>query len=247
MPAASKKSIVLSLRNVYETLAISWPTVLEAAVRGTTKEACDARLDSWARKVVKHAKMQIEVIGREHLATGTTYLVMSNHQSHYDIPVLFYVMGPNIRMIAKTELFKLPVFGGAIREAGFIEIDRSNRSRAIESLAVARRKIAAGTHVWIAPEGTRSKTGALLPFKKGGFALALEMGAPVLPIAIQGTRDALPAKGARSVAGAKVRVHIFPPIDARTYAPEGASPAVLKQGRERLMVEVRKTLEGGLA
>jgi 1-acyl-sn-glycerol-3-phosphate acyltransferase len=247
MPYASKKSIALSLRNIYETLAISWPTVLEATLRGTTKEACDARLDSWCKKVVAHAKMQIEVTGKEHVTHGRTFLVMSNHQSHYDIPVLFYVLGPNIRMVAKTELFKVPIFGPAIREAGFIEIDRSNRNRAIASLGVAKGRIAEGVHVWIAPEGTRSRTGDLLPFKKGGFTLALEMGVPILPVAVQGTRNALPAKGLRSSPGAKVSVKIFPPIEASAYSPPDASASALKVARERLMRDVRDILETGLA
>ncbi len=246
MPPASNKSLRLSLRNIYETLAISWPTVLEATVRGTTKEACDARLDSWCKKVVAHAGMDIDVTGRDNVTPGRTFLVMSNHQSHYDVPVLFFVLGPNIRMIAKTELFKVPIFGPAIREAGFIEIDRSNRARALASLQVARGKIGQGTHVWIAPEGTRSRTGDLLPFKKGGFALALEMGAPILPVSLQGTREALPAQGMRSSPGARVRVKIFPPIEATAYAGPETSGAQLKAAREALMRDVRERLQAGL-
>jgi 1-acyl-sn-glycerol-3-phosphate acyltransferase len=246
MPLASNKSLLLSLRNIYETLAISWPTVLEATLRGTTKEACDARLDSWCKKVVAHAGMQIEVSGRENVTPGRTFLVMSNHQSHYDVPVLFYVLGPNIRMIAKTELYKVPIFGPAIREAGFIEIDRSNRARAIASLQVARGKIGQGVHVWIAPEGTRSRTGELLPFKKGGFALALEMGAAILPVSLQGTRDALPASAMRSTAGATVTVKIFPPLEAASYAPPDAGAAQMKGAREALMRDVRERLATGL-
>ena len=246
MPLAANKSLLLSLRNIYETLAISWPTVLEATLRGTTKEACDARLDAWCKKVVAHAGMRVEVTGRENVTPGKTFLVMSNHQSHYDVPVLFYVLGPNIRMIAKTELYKVPIFGPALREAGFIEIDRSNRARAIASLQVARGRIDQGVHVWIAPEGTRSRTGELLPFKKGGFSLALEMGAPILPVALQGTRDALPASGMRSRAGATVTVKIFPPIDATAYAAPGAAAGPLKAAREALMRDVRARLASGL-
>jgi 1-acyl-sn-glycerol-3-phosphate acyltransferase len=247
MALAPKKSLFLSLQNVYETLAISWPTVLEAAVRGTTKEVCDARLDSWCKKVVGHAGMDVVVAGRENVTPGRTFLVMSNHQSHYDVPVLFYVLGPNIRMIAKTELYNVPIFGPALREAGFIEIDRSNRARAIASLQVARGTLGKGVHVWIAPEGTRSRTGELLPFKKGGFALALEMGAAILPVAIQGTRDALPANGVRSRAGARVTVKILPPIEATSYAAEGATGGELKAARDALMRDVRDRLVSGLS
>ena len=235
-----KKSLGLTLANIYETLAISWPTVVDAALDRVTKEACDDRLESWCHKIVKHAKVDIEVRGREHMKPGKTYLVMSNHQSLYDIPILFFVIGKNIRMITKKELFQVPIFGPAIREAGFISIDRQNRQSAMKSLEVAKQKMAAGTHVWIAPEGTRSKTGALGPFKKGGFALAMDAGLEILPITLDHTRDILVAKGMRSVAGARVTVTMHAPIDA-SKLPAG------KASREKLMEEVRSAIESGFS
>ena len=236
-----KKSLSLSLASVYETFAISWPTVLDAALGRVDKEVCDARLASWCKKVVLHTRMDITVRGRENMHPHATYLVMSNHQSHYDVPVLFYVLGANLRMITKVELFKIPIFGEAIRQAGFIAIDRSNRARAIESLRVAKETLAEGVHVWIAPEGTRSKTGQLLPFKKGGFNVALEAGLPILPVSIQGTRNALRAKGMRTAPGARISVVISPPIDPKRYA-EGD----LRARREALMADVRRAIETGL-
>jgi len=236
----TSKSLGLSLHNIYETLLISWPTVVDAFAGRVTKEACDARLASWASEIAKNAGYELEVIGREHAGThGETFLVMSNHQSLYDIPVLFKVLGANLRMITKTELFKVPIFGPAIRHAGFIDIDRSNRQRAIRSLEIAKKAIADGTNVWIAPEGTRSKTGELLPFKKGGFNLALEAGLRILPITLDGTRDILPAKGTRSMSGAHVRAVIHAPIDARVYGAKG------KSARDALMTDVRAALESG--
>jgi 1-acyl-sn-glycerol-3-phosphate acyltransferase len=238
---SAPKSLGLSLHNIYETLRISWPTVVDAFAGRVTKEACDARLASWADEIAKNAGYELEVVGRENQGTHhETFLVMSNHQSLYDIPVLFRVLGPNLRMITKTELFAVPIFGPAMREAGFIAIDRSNRQRALESLEVAKKAMADGTNVWIAPEGTRSKTGHLLPFKKGGFNLAIEAGLRVLPITLRGTRDILPAKGTRSMHGAKVRATIHPPIDAREYAGDK------KKGRDELMAKVRAALESGL-
>ncbi len=236
-----RKSLGLSLQNIYETLRISWPTVVDAFAGRVTKEACDARLASWADEIAKNARYDLEVVGRQNLGTHhETFLVMSNHQSLYDIPVLFHVLGANLRMITKTELFAVPIFGPAMKSAGFISIDRSNRERAMRSLEIAKKAIADGTNVWIAPEGTRSRTGELLPFKKGGFNLALEAGLRILPITLRGTRDILPAKGTRSMHGAHVRVTIHPPIDARGYAEIG------KKGRDKLMADVRATLESGL-
>jgi 1-acyl-sn-glycerol-3-phosphate acyltransferase len=262
------KSLLLSLRNVYETLYVSAPTVIDA-LRGTvTRAACDERLESWASRIVANSEMRISVQGREHAdparlglgggsagssapaspetspetsAGASAYLVMSNHQSHYDVAVVFYVLGPHIRMIAKRELFDLPVFGGAMRAAGFISIDRQNTESAIASLDDAKRKLAEGVPIWIAPEGTRSPTGKLLPFKKGGFVLSLASGAPILPVSIRGTRDALRAKGMRSRAGVEVHVTIHPPVDPKRFANQ--SP---KAARDAMADEVRRAIASGL-
>lgn len=235
------RSLALSLRNVYETLAISWPTVVDA-VRGRTSVAsCNDRLTRWSDNIVRNARMQVDVRGRENFDARRTYVVMSNHQSHYDIPVLFHVLGSNLRMVTKAELFSVPLFGRALHSAGFISVDRSNRERAIASLRVAKETLAQGMNVFIAPEGTRSRTGQLAAFKKGGFNLALDVGLPVLPIALRGTRDALPAESVRSRTDAAVRVTILPALDTASYA---AMPG--KTGRDRLMDDVRAAIESGL-
>jgi 1-acyl-sn-glycerol-3-phosphate acyltransferase len=233
-------SLALSLQNVYETLEISWPTVLQAIGGSLTKAICDQRLESWSRTVVENARIALDVRGREHLEPHKTYLVMSNHQSLYDIPVLFHVIGPNVRMITKKELFAVPIFGGALAAAGFISIDRSDRERAIASLNHARDLLAGGTHVWISPEGTRSQSGQLLPFKKGAFYLAFEASLPILPVTLRGTRDVLAARGVLSNAGAEVRVTIHEHIDPAPYAARG------NDGRNELMQRVRDVLESGL-
>jgi 1-acyl-sn-glycerol-3-phosphate acyltransferase len=236
----ASKSLGLSLRNIYETLAISAPTVVDVLYGRLTKATCDERLARWSRAVLDNAKIHLAVVGRENLKPGATYLVMSNHQSLYDIPVLFQAIGPNIRMITKRELFRVPIFGQALAAAGFVSIDRRDRNAAIRSLTDARNLLDGGTHVWIAPEGTRSRTGQLLPFKKGGFYLSLETGLPILPVTVRGTRAALPAKGLRSSAGARVQVTLHPPVDPASYIIRG------KAGRSELMADVRRTMESAL-
>jgi 1-acyl-sn-glycerol-3-phosphate acyltransferase len=233
-------SIAVSLRNVYETLAISAPTVVDSLLGRVSKAVCDERLDHWSRACLRHARIVLDVTGREHMGAHETYLVMSNHQSLYDIPVLFQAVGPNIRMITKKELFRVPVFGGALEASGFVAIDRTDRNAAIRSLQRASDVLAGGTHVWIAPEGTRSPTGALLPFKKGAFYLALEAGQAILPVTLQGTREALPARSFRSQLDARVRVTIHERVDPRPFAARG------KPGRAELMDHVRKVLESAL-
>jgi 1-acyl-sn-glycerol-3-phosphate acyltransferase len=232
-------SLRISLRNVFETLAISVPTVVDAAVGDVTKARCDARLDAWSRAVVSHARIRLEVSGRDHLAPDATYVVMSNHQSFYDVPVLFRVFGPNIRMVAKSELFRIPVFGDAMSAAGFISVDRSGGKSAVRSLGDARALLGRQTHVWIAPEGTRSKDGELLPFKPGAFRLASQAGLPIAPVTLSGTRDVLPPSSVRSSAGATVRVTIHPPLKP---PPPGAG----KAPRRDLMQQVRTAVASAL-
>ena len=235
-----RRSLLLSLENAYETLAISAPTVMDAVRGRLTREASDRRLASWSARVVANAAMTIDVKGRDNVDPAVTYLVMSNHQSHYDVAVLYCVLGSSIRMIAKRELFDVPIFGRAMREAGFISIDRQNRSSALQSLDDAKAKLASGTSIWIAPEGTRSETGALLPFKKGGFAIAQATGTMVLPVSIRGTRDVLQASALRSRAGCSVTVTIHTPIDPRTFTGEP------KAARDALADAVRGTIASGL-
>ncbi len=242
---AMSASLALSLHNMAETLAISLPTVVDAARGRLTRRACDIRLWRWSGRVVDHLGITLEVLGRENFDPGATYLVMSNHQSHYDVPVLFHVLGPEVlrgkslRMIAKVELFDVPVFGRAMREAGFIAIDRGSRKSAVTSLKQAKETMHSGVNVWIAPEGTRSPEGDLLPFKKGGFHLAIDVGEPILPVTIQGTRYALPRGASRSSRAAHVRVTLHPPIDVSKYNRDARGIAALSN-------DVRAAISAGL-
>lgn len=236
----SRRSLLLSLKNAGEALAISAPTVIDAARGRLHEETSDRRLERFAARVLANNRMQLVVRGRAHLGAGP-YVIMSNHQSHYDVPVLYAALGGRLRMVAKKELFRVPVFGQALRAAGFIEVDRDRRAQAIASLASAKEQLGQGMHVWIAPEGTRSRTGELLPFKKGGFMLALETGMPILPVTVRGTRDALPSHGALTRRGVHVEVTIHPPIDVTPYAAMDR-----KEGRDALMARVREAIGSAL-
>jgi len=231
-------SLALSLRVVRETFAISWPTVVDAAMGRVTKQRCDARLDAWSRAVVASAGIVLELDGRKLLATGQRYVVMSNHQSLYDVPVLFRVFGPDIRMVAKRELFDVPVFGGAMRAAGFIAINRADARASVRTFGEARERLDEGTLVWIAPEGTRSRAGEVLPFKPGAFQLAIDAQAPTLPVTVDGTRHVMPPGSLRSTAGTTVRVTIHPPVHPPA---RGSGPAA----RRALMHQVRVAIESG--
>lgn len=224
------RSLRLTLKSAYETLAISVPTVVDAALGRVTKRACDERIARWSSRIVRHTRMDLHVHGREHMRAGLTYVVMSNHQSHYDVPVLFHVLGSNMRMVAKQELFRVPVFGAAMRDAGFVSVDRKNRESAIRSLEAAKPMLRSGTHLWIAPEGTRSLDGKLGSFKKGGFVLAEDLELPILPLTISGTRDVLPSHAALTSPGHRVDVTFHAPI----VAERGKRDAVMQAVRDAI-------------
>lgn len=220
----------------YHTLRICIPTVIQSAFGTLTTPTCDARLDSWSRAIVRFAEITIDVKGLEHASSEESFVVMSNHQSHYDIPVLFQALRPRrLRMVAKSELFRLPIWTGAMRAAGFVEVNRNNRISAMRSLDRARDAIVGGTSIWIAPEGTRSPDGQLGTFKKGGFHLAAGAGARILPVSIDGTRRILPAKGSRVHNGEHVRVVVHEPVATSEDADQ-----------KQLMAIVRDRIQSGL-
>jgi 1-acyl-sn-glycerol-3-phosphate acyltransferase len=155
-----------------------------------------ARLWSWL--ILKVAGITVSLEGQENLASPP-YLIMANHQSALDIFALLAVMPVSFKFIAKRELFRIPVFGWALRRADYISIDRENPREALKAIEEAVRKIRNGAVVLIFPEGTRSENGNLLPFMKGGFTLAARAQVPVVPLAIIGTNNLHPTGNVLSV------------------------------------------------
>jgi len=202
---------------IWQTLRISVPTIWQGMTGTLTPEACDRRLLQWSGSIVRRASIDLHVDGLEHAVPGESFVLMSNHQSLYDVPVIFQALQRRIRMVAKKELFQVPIWGRAMRRAGFISLDRSNRERSRRTLLASADVLQAGTSIWIAPEGTRSRNGELAAFRKGGFHLALQSGARILPITVIGTRKVLPAKGAKITNGCTVHVVVHAPIDPRPY------------------------------
>lgn len=205
---------------IWQTLRISVPTIWHGLRGSLTPEACDRRLAQWSRAIVQRASIQLVVQGAEHATPHESFVLMSNHQSLYDVPVIYQALDRRIRMVAKKELFSVPVWGRAMQRAGFISLDRQSRERSRQTLLQSADVLHTGTSIWIAPEGTRSRDGRLGPFRRGGFHLALQSGCRILPITIVGTRAVLPAKGARVSDGCQVRVVVHPAIDPRDFGEE---------------------------
>ncbi len=167
---------------------------------------------SWARLLLGAAGVKVTSEGVEHVSLAEAQIVVANHQSWFDILAIFIVLPVEVRFVAKKELFALPFFGSVLRALGHVRIDRTNLKQAIGAYEVAAKYIAERKlSVLVFPEGTRSLTGALQPFKAGPFVLAIQSGAPVVPAYVAGTFGILP-KGSIRVRPHAVHVLIGAPI-----------------------------------
>lgn len=175
----------------------------------------------WARMNLSALGSRVEYEGLEHLGGGEPRIIVANHLSNVDIWAMGQVLPLKARYVAKQELRKVPIVGGAMAASGMIFIDRSNRSRAIKSLRLAAEKIRAGRPVMLFAEGTRSRDGRLHPFKKGPFHLALVAGVPVVPVAISGSWGILKPRSLVVTPGV-VRVQCLEPVDVSPWAPDDA-------------------------
>lgn len=188
--------------------------IIGNALRGSlVREDVDAKARWFARQVVELLEVDLHVTGAERVPPGRAYVYTSNHQSHLDIPMLYASLpSPTLRMLAKKELFEIPIWGRALRAAEFVEVDRKNHARAIQSITRAADLIRDGVSVWLAAEGTRSFDGKIGPLKKGGFHLATATQTPIVPVAIRGTIGILPRGTKAMQKGKRVDVTIGAPI-----------------------------------
>lgn len=212
---------ILVVRTGLSTLYSSLCAIFGSLQRDPLKRRAyiDALVRRWSARLLSHVGLSHSVVGAEHvhLEPGKSYIVMCNHASHYDIPVSFMALPGSMRMLAKKELFKIPLFGTAMTRAEFIQVDRDDPEQARRDLQSARQKLESGIILWIAPEGTRSKTGKLLPLKKGGFHLAITMGATIIPVGIRGIAEVLPPNERDYYLDHHCEVHIGEMIDASQY------------------------------
>ncbi|KPJ98886.1 MAG: acyl-phosphate glycerol 3-phosphate acyltransferase [Desulfobacterales bacterium SG8_35] len=211
------RAIFLIPLALFLTLLVSLITLFQTLVLRRGAASVQGLAAWWASTICKASGVEVAVAGTEQLDPEKPYIFAANHQSQFDIFVLQGFLGVNFRWLAKKELFAVPVWGPAMRRAGYIPIDRSHGRQALKSLDEAAQKIAAGTSVIIFPEGTRSKDGKLHDFKAGAMVLAIKSGVPIVPVAILGTYDILP-KGKLLLTPGKVRIRVGRPIETKNYS-----------------------------
>jgi 1-acyl-sn-glycerol-3-phosphate acyltransferase len=181
--------------------------------------------------------IEVEAEGRERLDRRTPYVFMCNHLSFLDAPALVTVIDRPVRSIVKRFVFRIPVFGWGMRLAGFVPVDKEGigegRKRIARASGLIREK---GYSFLVFPEGQRSWDGRLQPFRRGGFFLALEAGAPIVPVSIAGTFELMP-RASRRVRSGRVRIVFHEPIAAAGFSPETMP---------ELMERVRAAIASGL-
>lgn len=186
----------------------------------------------WGQVMLFICATKVEVIGGKNILRGKPQVLMANHQSDFDILITLAHVPGQFRWIAKKELFTIPIFGRAMRGAGYIEIDRQNHEKAIQSLDLAALRIRQGKSVMTFPEGTRSRNGEIKAFKQGTFYLAIQSGVPIVPISIIGSGEIMPKRSLKVKPG-KIKLVIDKPIDTKDYSLEN---------RQELIDRVRQVI-----
>ena len=229
---------ILTAMTVVIVTTVLGLTVIIAALLGTEDQPggiYDKVPRWWSRWVLLAAGIRVRVHGLENGGQGEPRIFASNHVSWFDVPALAGIL-PRYKFVAKAELFKVPIFGSAMRAAGMIEIQRENRKAAFGAYDVAAERIKQGNSVIVFPEGTRGHAYPLRPFKKGPFVLAIAAGVPIVPVIVHGTIEKL-RKGSFRVRPGTIDIHLLEPV---------STTGVDYDHREALMQTVRAKMAGAM-
>ncbi len=200
------------------------------------QDAADIPAMIWAKICCGMVPIKVNLTGKERYSRASAYVVVANHQSIADIPVIHSSIGLKIKWIMKKELDNIPLFSVSCHKLGCIFIDRSNRQAAIASIHEAKATLSPNSSVFFFAEGTRSKDGELGPFKKGAFIFAMETGIPLLPVTIKNSYRILPSDSLDLVPGI---------VDVEVHAPVHIGESDKKNLNE-IVGQVRATIASGL-
>lgn len=216
-----------------------WMTaaIVARVVTGSPETSLRWARTRWSTGLFWCCGARVEVSGLENVDFTKPHVFVVNHQSMIDIPALFVALPVNLRFIAKKELLSVPFLGWYMRAAGMIPVDRKNGPEAVETLKRSGAIVAGGASVLAFAEGTRSRTGVIIPFKKGAFMLALQAQVPVVPVAIEGARKALPPDGF-AVRPELIRVKVGKPLPTEGLGPDDRDALMLRAHDEVVRMNV---------
>ena len=233
-------SIVIVPATIWYASKIAWSVYRRSTDLGCR---CEEAARAWASLVLKVAGVHVILENKAVIDSSLPQVLVTNHVSWIDVLVLAAFVPGRYVFVAKKEVEKIPVFGAAVRACGHIYIDRGDKARALASLDIARKRLEeAAPTVIIFPEGTRSNTGELGPFKKGAFVLAIQTGASVVPAAIFGSREVM-KRGSFLINSGIVRLHFGEPIQVGGYSM--ASRSKLTHRAQQVVSELQKRYKTG--
>ena len=189
----SIKILWISFWAAFATLTVFLPVTI-ASLLSKTGNLAFTISKLWAHIMLKATCVHPVIRGRDKIIKGKSYIIISNHQSEYDILAIVTTLGIQFRWIIKKELLKVPLFGYALYKSRNIFIDRGQGDAAMKSIRQSMERLPEGVSLMFFAEGTRSQDGTIQPFKKGGFVMAMEKGIPILPVTVNGSRKVLPKK-----------------------------------------------------
>lgn len=195
----------------------------------------DKIMFNWSRRLLELIGVSVRVVGLDKLPKNASrpVIVMCNHSSLYDIPISAHALQTSLRMLTKKELFKIPIFGAGLKRGEYMSIDRHNREQSLIDLENAKNKLLSGVVLWVAPEGTRSKDGTLGEFKRGGFHIALDSKALIVPLVIKDIHKVQAGDNLDLYLNQEIEVELCEPVDAACYS---------KEQRRELVAEVRRRM-----
>ncbi len=221
---------------ILATILFSVLTMAIALVRSTSPWI-DRLIRVWAGLLVRAAGIDLKVENGERIDSEKRYILVANHYSYLDIPCIFAAIPQPIRFMAKSSLFKIPVFGWAIARTGFIPIDRKNRRTAVKSFELAADRIRKGNTIVIFPEEGRTRAREMKPFQRGAFLLALKSAKTIAPIAIDSTFDVWPVGSFWRIRPGRVTIRVGTPIETANFTV---------REKDRLANETRSQIEAML-